>query len=732
MAAFSIRTGRFARLIAVPAMLGVCALAALVGGLLVWAGQEADEVAVDRQVALATLVVSNLRETIAHNQESVTVWDDAVTAVGEPSSAEWIDYNLGSWMHTYFGHDGAYVLDPANTPIYQFSTHSDDRPYRDVEEVAKPLVDALRQRSASGDESGISDRILSLGEADIGIVAGRPTLVSVKPVVSDTGDIEQTPGTEYLHVAVRFLDSDFVAALSRDYQFDDLRFSWTPALESGQANLPLTTASGATVGYFAWQPYRPGAAVVSRIAPVAAAALAMMLGLVGGLLFLLDRRSHRLAERDAKMKHLALHDPLTELPNRALFHDRLDAALRGQSDSELVAVLYLDLDHFKQVNDTLGHPAGDAVIIEFGKRLSGLIRSTDTLSRLGGDEFTVVIPALRSVEDVELLSDRIIDTIRQPFDIDGHQVFIGVTIGIAIAPRDGDTRTELCRKADIALYHAKSSGRSRYAMFGAEMGAILQARRDIERDLRAALAGKDQLEVHYQPLFNAATQKIIGVEALLRWRHPYDGWISPDVFIPIAEETGQIEAVGDFVLREACNAAKLWPSLAIAVNVSAIELRNPAFATKVAALLLETEIDPRRIELELTESALTDPNGVGDQNVKALRALGVRIALDDFGTGFSSLGRLQQLEVDRIKIDRSFVSGFGRLNGDEAIVQAIVELAKARGLKTTAEGVETVEQGTHLQSIGCDDLQGFLYSRPVPPIEVTALLARGSFIAKQA
>jgi diguanylate cyclase (GGDEF)-like protein len=731
MAAFSIRAGRFARLIAVPAMLGVCAVATLVGGLLIWAGQEADEVAVDRQVALATLVVSNLRETIAHNQESVTVWDDAVTAVRRASSAEWIDYNLGSWMQTYFGHDGAYVLDPANAPVYQFSTHSDDRPYADVEEVAKPLVASLRQRLLSGDESGVSDRILSLGEADIGVVAGRPALVSIKPIVSDTGEIEQTAGTEYLHVAVRFLDSDFVAALSRDYQFEDLRFAWEPSSERSETNLPIVSSSGDTIGYFVWQPYRPGAAVVSRIAPAATAALAMMLGLVGGLLFLLDRRSHRLAERDARMKHLAHHDSLTELPNRALFHDRLDAAL-NQSAGELVAVLYLDLDHFKQVNDTLGHPAGDAVIIEFGNRLSGLIRSIDTLSRLGGDEFTVVIPALRHVEDVELLCDRIIDTIRQPFDIEGHQVFIGVTIGVAIAPRDGDTRIELCRKADIALYHAKTSGRSRYAMFGAEMGAILQARRDIERDLRAALARSDQLEVHYQPLLNAATQKIVGVEALLRWRHPANGWISPDVFIPIAEETGQIEAIGDFVLREACNAAKLWPALSVAVNVSAIELRNPAFATKVAALLLETEIDPRRIELELTESALTDPNGIGDQNVRALRALGVRIALDDFGTGFSSLGRLQQLEVDRIKIDRSFVSGFGRLNGDEAIVQAIIELAKARGLRTTAEGVETVEQGTHLRSIGCDDLQGFLYCRPVTPSEITALLARGSSLVKQA
>jgi diguanylate cyclase (GGDEF)-like protein len=710
------------RLVAVITLLGVIIVAGSMAGLLLWAGREADEVSAERQLALARLTINDLREKIAHNQESVTVWDDAVVNVLKSQNDEWIDYNLGSWMHTYFGHDGAYVLDPSDQPIYQFSTHSDAEPYNDLKGVAAPLVSVLRQQMREGDDSGLSDRILSQGQADIAIVAGRPAIVSVKPIVSDTGEIEQEPGQEFLHVAVRFLDTDFVATLSEDYLFEAMHFSWTATSTDTEASLPLQASSDDTIGYLVWEPYQPGKHVVSRIAPVAAAVLCSLLVLIAGLLSLLDRRSHKLAERDARMNHLALHDPLTDLPNRLFLHDRLDIALSDRAAGSFVAVLYLDLDHFKQVNDTLGHPAGDAVIIEFASRLRELLRSSDTVARIGGDEFTIVLPNLKAVGDAELLCDRIINTVRKPFDIEGHQVFIGVSIGIAISPRDGDTRTQLCRKADIALYHAKSSGRSRYAMFGSEMDRMLQTRRDIERDLRVALTSGNQLEVHYQPLLNTQTDEITGVEALLRWHHPVKGWIAPDVFIPIAEETGLIEPLGEYVLRAACSAAVRWPTLSMAINVSAIELRNPSYAPKVAALLLELNIEPRRIELELTETALTDPNGICDRNVRALRLLGVRIALDDFGTGFSSLGRLQNLEVDRIKIDRSFVGGFGRASGDEAIVQAIVELAKARGLRTTAEGVETAEQHLHLKEMGCDDLQGFLFSRPVTAREVNTLL----------
>lgn len=715
-------SGRFVRRIALPTLTGAAALAALIGTLLAWAGREADDVAVSRQVALANVVISDLRDTIAHNQESVTVWDDAVNAVRQ-GDVEWIDYNLGSWMNTYFGHDGAYVLDPADRPIYQFSTTGGEETYQAFEAVAAPLIADLRRQLLEGDESQLTDRILSQGAADILVVAGRPAVVSAKPIVSDTGEIEQAVGSEYVHVAVRFLDGDFLELLAQDYLFDELRFQWESEAAGGFVSLPLLADSAEPVGYLVWQPYRPGAAVVEKVAPAAAMVAAVILSLILVLLFLLNLRSRKLAEREARMRHLAHHDPLTELPNRVLFQERLDEALATRTGSTSVAVLYLDLDQFKQVNDTLGHPAGDAVIVELAGRLNGLIRATDTLARLGGDEFTIVMPAVDSDDVVQALADRIIDSVRRPFGVGGHQVFIGVTIGIALAPRDGDTRTELCRKADIALYHAKSAGRGRYEMFGSEMDAILQARRDIERDLRLALGSEDQLSVHYQPLFSAASQRMIGVEALLRWRHPDQGWISPDIFVPIAEESALIDSLGEFVLRESCAAARRWPSLSIAVNVSAVELRNPAFATRVAARILAAGIDPGRLELELTESALTDTNGIGDQNLKALRTLGVRIALDDFGTGFSSLSRLQKLDVDRIKIDRSFISGFGRENGDEAIVRAIIEMARARGLKTTAEGVETAEQRRKLSSIGCDDLQGFLYSRPVPPSQIDGLLA---------
>ncbi|WP_196260047.1 putative bifunctional diguanylate cyclase/phosphodiesterase [Pelagibacterium limicola] len=717
-------SAHFAQRVALPALTSVALLAALVGMLLIWAGREADEVSVARQTALANVVVGKLRETIAHDQESVTVWDDAVLRVQEEDATEWIEYNLGRWMHTYFGHDGAYVLDPADHLIYQYSV-DESASYLDTERRAAPLVADLRQRLREGDDTGLSDRILSQGASDITVVSGRPALVSVKPIVSDTGDIEQVTGAEYLHIAVRFLDGDFLDTLAGDYLFEAVRFGWDEPVSDSDVALPLRANAGEPVGYLIWKPYRPGAEVIAKVGPVATVVAAAVFSLILGLLFVLNLRSRKLAERDARMRHLAHHDPLTDLPNRALFDERLETALKERSPGSAVAVLYLDLDHFKQVNDTLGHPIGDAVIVEFTARLGTLIGPGDTLARLGGDEFTIVMPALATEEAVTYLSDRIIDAVRHPFNIEGQQVFVGVTIGIALAPRDGQTRTDLCRKADIALYHAKGAGRGRYAIFGPEMDAMLQARREMERDLRLALQSNDQLEVHYQPLVSAASQKMIGVEALLRWRHPISGWLPPDQFIPIAEESGLIEAVGDFVLREVCKAARRWPNLSIAMNVSAIELRNPAFAAKVAARVLEAGVDPGRLELELTESALTDVHGIADQNIRALRTLGVRIALDDFGTGFSSLSRLQTLELDRIKIDRSFIDGVGRTNGDEAIVHAIVEMARARGLKTTAEGVETLEQSSKLMVIGCDELQGFLYSRAVPASGIDALLAEG-------
>jgi diguanylate cyclase (GGDEF)-like protein len=710
---------------ALPAVLGIALLGSLVFALVYWSASQANSVSIERQQRLVGLVVSQLRDRLAHDQESVTVWDDAVRNVPVSSGAEWIDANLGSWMHSYFGHDVAIVLNPRDEPIYMFADgRIVDAPsaFEALHASVSPLVKAVRAKMVAGEVGAAETQMLSPGASDITVVNGRPAIVSVKPIVSDTGDIEQQPGAEFVHVAMRYLDGSLLAGLEADYLFDDLRFSWSGEIEGNEAVFPLLSSDHRTIGSFVWHPYRPGTAILFTVFPVLA--VGMLAVTISAVLLLarLRRRSIRLHTSEARFQHLAMHDPLTGLPNRTMSNQRLEEGLLSLAKGELLAVLYLDLDRFKRVNDSLGHPAGDALICEFAERLRHLTRAQDTISRIGGDEFTIVLKAA-SETHVTALCQRIIDSVRQPFDLLGSQVFVGVSIGVALAPADGTDRTELTRKADIALYHAKSSGRSRFAFFGKDMDAVLRLRREIESDLRIALSAGDQLQVYYQPLFSAANREVTGVEALVRWQHPRNGSISPEVFIPIAEESGLIEKVGEYVLKTACEAAQHWPIQTLAINVSAVELRNPAYASKVASLLLSLGMNPARIELEVTESALMDESAQCEQTVKALRALGVRIALDDFGTGFSSLSRLQRLAVDRIKIDRSFVRGFGTSNGDEAIVQAIVELARATGLKTTAEGVETHSQSQRLQEMGCDELQGFLLSRPISASEILSLLA---------
>jgi diguanylate cyclase (GGDEF)-like protein len=710
---------RFLLRTAIPLLVAAAIVHLAGAALLYWSTARADAIALDRQRSVVELVVSKLAATVSHEQESVTVWDDAVNAV-RSGDAEWIDVNLGSWMNTYFGHDGSYIVGPDGIAIYasQDGAGADTSAFDDVGSEALPLMRDLRSRLAAGDETGISDRVLTIGAADIAVVGGRPAVISVKPIVSDSGEIEQVPGQEHLHVATRYLDDTLIHELRRDYLLDGLRFSWSRDLASEEAASVLKSASGATVGYFVWQPYRPGSAVFAHAFPVLLFLFAVGTVAMGLLIHVLRKRSLSLGRSQAQIRHLATHDVLTGLPNRKQFADRLDEALRRASATgEAMAVLYLDLDRFKEVNDTLGHAAGDELLREFADRLRRLTRESDMVARLGGDEFMILLRGVGSKADVEHLCRRIIESTRTPFEVGGTQVFVGVSVGVSLSPHDGSERPELTRRADVALYSAKAGGRSDFAFFAAEMDLLINERRDLERDLRKALERPGELEVYFQPLFDARTHKLSGAEALLRWHHPQRGPIPPDVFVPVAEQNGLIEQLGEFALRKACAAAVSWKLEVIAVNVSALELKNPSYAVRVANILMTSGLSPRHLELEVTETALADKGGECARNVAALRELGVRFALDDFGTGFSSLGRLQQLDVDRIKIDRSFVQGFGTANGDEAIVQAIVDLARATGLQTTAEGVETADQDAFLQGIGCDDLQGFLLARPMPAAE---------------
>lgn len=717
-----------------PVVAGAFLMAAIYASVY-WSAGGADDVAAARQTRLFQLVISKLRMELAHEQESVTVWDEAIDAVtAQTKDQEWLDMNLGRWMHTYFGHDGAFVLSSAGRPVYAFwrAERRGPEAFDEVADAAMPLIRNLKSRLAAGDESGITQQVLSIGESDFVVIDARPAVISVKPIVSDTGNRTQAPDEIYLHVAVRYLDRRYLTTLGEEYAFDDLQFHNGIIGDQSRATAPLTTRSGQVAGYFSWSPFSPGADLIRATTPILAATTALILALTVSMGASIWNRSRRLKTSQAQLNHLAFHDGLTGLANRRTFHRRLAERLNGASKPRELAVLYMDLDRFKQVNDMLGHPVGDALIIAVAKRLNEAAGLAETIARIGGDEFTAII-AHTNRQDVEKQCQRLIDAIQEPFEVKGHPIRIGLSIGVSMLGSAHGTQhksaDEMMREADIALYHAKGAGRNCYAIFGAHMDELIKMRRELERDLRAALEAKDQFEIHYQPVYSALGRQITGVEALLRWRHPLKGLIPPDMFIGLAEEIGVIEKIGSLVLKEACTAALPWEGLGLSVNASALEMRNPNYARNVLAVLNELKFKPERLEIEITETALVDEDGQCEKNIRALRADGVRFALDDFGTGFSSFGRLQRLEVDRIKIDRSFVSGFGTPGGNEEIVQAIIGLAHAKGLKTTAEGIETIEQQEALCRLGCDELQGFLLSRPVPSKVIAEILQqRGSTI----
>ncbi|MCO7514505.1 EAL domain-containing protein [Pseudomonas guariconensis] len=432
------------------------------------------------------------------------------------------------------------------------------------------------------------------------------------------------------------------------------------------------------------------------------------------VLFIAEDATEELAAH-AQIHHMAHHDALTGLPNRVLFHERLKQALvRGDDSGKLTAALCLDLDNFKNINDSLGHAFGDKLLRALGKRLRRELREHDTLARLGGDEFAVVLVGLESRESACSTAQRLIDAVCPPFHIEGHQFSVGVSIGIAIAPDDHEQAEQLLGYADMALYEAKRNGRNRYECFQVELDVAARQRRLVETDLRTALH-MGQLQLHYQPVVDQQSRSVTGYEALLRWEHPTRGMVMPMDFIPIAEETGLIHEIGARALNLACQEAATWDSeQTVSVNLSPVQFKSANLVHSVALALADSGLAPHRLELEITESVLL---GNSEENVRTLRALkdlGVSISLDDFGTGYSSLGYLRSFPFDRIKIDKSFVHDMCESREAMSIIRAITELSNSLMIKTTAEGVESREQMARLAAEGCSHFQGYLYGRPAP------------------
>lgn len=737
-------TWHFGAKILIPMALVTLTVIALAGGGLFWATSHSDAVAVERQVNTTQRAIDDSIARLALEQETVAVWDETADRAGRahPDLA-WLNDNTGAWLHNIHGHDQTFILDRRDRPIYASDAGTMVPPRRFA--AIRPRIQRLIEetRGLRREPNNRFDRhpgqsrpgaaVLTTGRAvhDTQMVAisGRPAAVSVMLIRASTPEL-RPPGPEPVMVSIRFLDGAFLRELEHRNLIASPRFSRSSSTASGEQALRLDSEDGGEIGYFVWRPELPGSGILKLLAPITAATILAMIALMSLLALRLWRSTGELNDTvvqlrasEAQAQHLAFHDSLTGLPNRALFRDRLDHALSRARRGEPLAVLLLDLDRFKRVNDTLGHRAGDELIRAFAARISDLLRDCDTVARLSGDEFAILLPGMAAEADLDALCERILAAVRERFEVFGNSAFVGVSIGMIRAPEFGLDRAELLRKADIALYRAKAEGRDRHLMFSECMDERVQYRSAIEEDLRAALRDGNQLLVHYQPEMGDDGRSIVGLEALVRWQHPERGLISPEEFVPVAEETGLIDQVGEWVLGEACAAALRWPDLFIAVNLSPLQFRTAGFADRLIQLVREAHVNPKQIELEVTESVLLDDDELVHAALTSLRRAGFRVALDDFGTGYSSFSYLRRFQFDKIKIDRSFIQHLGHRVDSAALVSAVVTIGQALGMTVVAEGVETDDQLRFLRLAGCNQMQGFLFSRALPEEEVARLLS---------
>jgi diguanylate cyclase (GGDEF)-like protein len=507
-------------------------------------------------------------------------------------------------------------------------------------------------------------------------------------------------------------------ALERASGLKGLRFETEPA--SGEREVQsILDRNGRIVGWFSWEPERPAAAMMGRLMPLVGFIALGVAGFAALAMWQLGRLGLLLANSEQHVQKLGYEDILTGLPNHDHFFDLFDHALATRHGTECLAFAALDLDGFDEINDALGYAGGDEVLAEIGRRLREALPPSAAIARLGSDEFALMITG-KNAEAAIFIADTVRQTLGRPIWVNQY-VQVGVSIGLAVAPRDGVSRDELTRRADLALRAAKRRARGTTVSFAAEMEADFQERRFLRRELADALAAH-AFDVHYQPIVKADGGGIAGVEALLRWHHPARGPIPPSIFVPVAEEGGFMDKLGEFVLRRAVSDAARWPDLYVSVNVSPIQVRNRKFVDVVAAVLKESAFEPSRLMLEMTEGVLIDNPDEMTARLLELRALGVRLALDDFGSGYSSLCYLQTLPFDKVKVDRSFVLALDQSANGGVIIQAIVALGRALGLGVVIEGVETEEQRVLLRLAGCNEMQGYLFARPTPGDDIDRLL----------
>jgi diguanylate cyclase (GGDEF)-like protein len=593
----------------------------------------------------------------------------------------------------------------------------------DLRAAFAPSLDLLRGRLST-----MPDRAIAVVAAQDPTKPGRDSILiqrfldrpAIVVAVAVGSDAELASGNDGAPIvlAVKYIGDRLLNKIGDNLQVNELRH-FDDSTQAGDDRITeLADSQGNVIARFAWKPTRPGAAIVASVLPFIAVALAGFALLAGLVIRYMRRTAAAIATGEQRLRHLAWHDPVSGLPNRIYFGERLEQAIgevRGGSLS--AAVFYIDLDHFKDVNDTLGHHIGDELILNVTQRLSRIMRGDDLVARLGGDEFAIITTCASDSYSLQAIAGRIISAVCAPYQISGHNIIIGASIGIAVIDRRAGDAPDILRYADMALYRAKNEGRNRACIYDAAMDADLSNRKLLEGDLLQAIKN-DSLRAAYQPFVNASGDTVIGVEALARWTHPTHGEIPPSRFIPIAEHSGLIIELGEWMLRRACLDGRDWPGLTVAVNVSPLQFRRPDFVELVERILTETDFDANRLELELTESTLLGNLETAELSMLRLKAIGVRFALDDFGTGYSSLLYLRRFPFDKLKIDSSFVRAIEKAPDAAAIVHAVVSLGRGLGMKVTAEGVETAEQHLFLRAAGVHSMQGYRFGKPGPASEI--------------
>ena len=704
------------------------ALVAVLCGFGWWAASRIDDLSIARETRSLSIGLNEVMDSLPLEQDSSAIWDDAVINL-RAGNGEWVADNLAEWMSEYYGHDRIYILGPDNE-LVRAVEKGETAPlavFKADQAAIMPLVAELRRQMAKAAQ-GLPDStpaITGMGVLDLSpFEEDLIGIVSARPVLPASENVQQAPGSEFIHVSVKLIGPEVAARIGAKFGIEDLRLERAAPSDIDRAAMPIYNNLGHTIGHFTWIPYEPAYALISETLPVLVGALLIAgLGVVV-LIKRLDRTSTMLEQSEAQATFLAFHDPLTGIPNRALFEDRLSqAAANAGLGGPRAALHCIDLDHFKQVNDSLGHPVGDELLRQVAARLRKLVTDADTVARMGGDEFAIIQFSVRDSHEAMSLAQAVVRELARPFDLAGHAVEISASVGVVLFDGHEISGEELLRQADLALYEAKSGGRNRCLLYGGELGETVRERRALELDLRKALEEDGGLFLVYQPIFDAATNRIAGAEALIRWKHPQRGMLSPLEFISLAEERGLIDALGLWALRRACVDAAGSDLPWVAVNVSPLQFRDEALADKVFATLAETGLHPRRLELEITEGLLLQSSPTVQQTLLRLRASGIRVALDDFGTGYSSISYLRTHSVDKLKIDQSFTAKLGRDGQIDTIVHSIIELGHAMHMTVTAEGVETEHECAILQRLGCNQLQGYLLARPLPCGDLLRLLA---------